>query len=115
MSRHEKSCTLNPNRTCRVCQVVGLKPLPLAELISFARKHAEPEKIQLPMEDVELGLPTLTGWTIPVFRGRCGNCPACILAALRQADVYLDGFNFQEEMRDLWREHNANKDMCEAI
>lgn len=75
IARHERACTANPNRVCRMCALVGETHKPMTELFApiatavefFTPKPGEPDEI-----DVR-GLRELTK-----------NCPACILAALRQ-------------------------------
>ena len=46
---------------------------------------------------------------MPKLREAAGNCPACILAALRQAGksiVYFSGFDFKSECKDFWADVN---------
>lgn len=102
MLRHEEGCTKNPNRKCRVCDLLpGEEHAPLAELLS-----------------------TLATEGFQAMRAKAGECPACILAALRQEVAIPDfvdeahdaefhrgrvEFNFKAEMTEIWKEINANR------
>lgn len=119
MRKHEKHCTLNLERTCRVCAMLvdgmgcdefeAKKPLP--ELISMlpdsARYNAES------FGDAHVELTKALVEILPAFRVAAGNCPACMLAALRLAKIpvpMVDGFNFTEEMKQVWILVNQNRD-----
>jgi hypothetical protein len=95
MLRHEQRCTLNPARQCRVCEIGGFGPKPLAELIALA-KALQKEFKQLD----EGGLKALTE--------AADGCPGCVLAAHRQAGVY-SAFDFKEAMKPIWDEINAER------
>jgi len=103
MIRHERGCTLNPHRACGVCKNVGPD---VAALSSVA----------------------LTG-DIAKLIDAADGCPACVLAAIRQAnwptvtDTDNDGlhpftrkeipsaiseWNFRESLDTWWREMNAS-------
>ena len=93
MKIHEKHCTMNPNRQCRICPYIDLgKTQPINVLI-----------VALGNGDT-LGMSNL--------RRLCGNCPACILSAIRQSGIEnkrqidsileSDNFIFQEELKSFW-------------
>ena len=96
MERHEKGCTMNPNRVCGVGDkwkggCVATVPELLAEL-------------------AEKGYPAL--------RNLAEECPACILAALRQSTAIIsdqdasDGrydFDYKKEMENVWRDVNEER------
>lgn len=93
---HERHCTGNPNRVCRMCAMVGEQQHTMAELfvpIATAVAYFKPTPGELDSIDVS-GLRELVK-----------NCPACILAALRQfksADgdevvAETTDFNFKQE------------------
>lgn len=66
MKRHEKNCTNNPDRSCRMCQFAGLATVPVKDLIdSLGNGGAE-------------GLKNL--------KEKADGCPACMLAAIRQKE-----------------------------
>jgi hypothetical protein len=102
MRRHEAGCTKNPNRVCGLCaraEVTQASIETLIEALGGGFTH-EMEKI----------------------REVSNNCPACILAAIRQSDLiknaqldreesgYIspdtawDKFDFKAEMKSFWEE-----------
>ncbi len=102
ISKHEKHCTMNPGRTCRMCAHVENKQTPIAELIAV-----------LSLQKPDYGMAEL--------RDLAHQCPVCILAAIRQSKIqivdrtgreeeYLQQpdfkFNFKKEVEDFWRELN---------
>lgn len=114
IASHEKGCTLNPNRVCRVCPKLEKdESLPLADLVALVDSITERE----PKEKE----------AIAELRKAAGNCPACMLAAIRQSRKLrthrehttimdpdngfeaLCSFNFKTEMRDLWADFNNHQ------
>lgn len=85
MRKHEQRCTLNPNRECGMCRTMKREQPNLAVLIAMI-PHEEPFAIG------------------PEIREAAHDCPACILAAIRQAGVYvsLTDFNYTEECKGWW-------------
>lgn len=92
MSRHEKSCTANPNRHCRMCGRKGIDGL--IESLGTGRTEQEVENL----------------------RKEARGCPACMLAAIRQGHFNTppdeDGpgfsvpFYFQKEKETWWARVN---------
>lgn len=84
ITQHEKHCTKNPDRKCRMCVAAGGLQEPIEDLIGCI-------DISLPDE----GLARL--------RDLAGNCPACILAALLQCGAHRPGFTlmYPPMLRDL--------------
>lgn len=73
ISKHEKHCTKNPDRVCRMCAASGGEQLSLAELAACV-------DISLPDEG---------------YKQLCvaaGYCPACILATLQMCGAYRPGY-----------------------
>lgn len=60
MAKHEKHCTANDNRECRVCKLVEAEQKPMADLVAAAWRGIEA------LEEVAEG------------------CPACMLSAIRR-------------------------------
>ena len=96
MKRHEQGCTLNPERKCGICLHAGLKQKPMADLKS-AFGDCDMKRL----------------------RELCEDCPACILAALRQAigkrtyewetgDSNWPEFDFNKELQAFWSEQNEH-------
>jgi len=102
---HEKHCTMNPDRECRICKMVDNDQVPMHDLLNL-----------LP-DPKDYAYETLNGFSYNVLvkivddvlselREITGNCPACILAALRQKGipVYIaQNFNFTKECeKKIW-------------
>ena len=103
--KHERGCTANPDRVCGLCAsaIPPLQQRPINELIAC-----------LSTEKENFGLADL--------RAKAENCPACILAAIRQSGIQginengivsVD-FDFKREYQDFWNTVNAErlKDDC---
>jgi hypothetical protein len=107
MKRHEKGCTANPDRFCGLCARVGEEQQPLADLVAA------------------LGAGDYDG--LAVLRNLAGNCPTCILAAIRasglQRPMTFDSngecadpgfhveFEFRDELKSWWADvNNAERD-----
>lgn len=121
ITKHEVSCTMNPNRVCKVCRMIAdnhpiqFHPAPLKQLMNLlpnpvdyirddtSNDHDKPDFDKVG-EDANKVLPQL--------RELSGDCPACIMAAIRQRGIpvpCVTEFNFSDEMKDIWNEiNNAN-------
>ena len=116
IARHEKSCTMNPNRICNVClSLLEVEQKPISQLLKIlpnGRSFIEEEIAGIISygtleKEVEKHMPKLRNLTV--------NCPACIMAALRQAGIpvlMVESFNFTKEMKSIWADINdANQKM----
>lgn len=91
MERHESGCTLNPNRVCRVCVTFCNLQAAIPDLIASLNGGMES------LKEVS------------------GECPACMLAAIRQSPAdsraFLDdeicAFDFRVAMQKHWDMLNA--------
>lgn len=93
MVRHETSCTANPARKCHICNgdpQTGAEDLPV--LIAFCKESAAKSQDGL----------TLTPEAIDKLRELCDSCPACMLAAVRQANVYAVDWDAKLEFKSFW-------------
>lgn len=114
MAKHEERCTLNPCRVCRMCELSQGEQKPMAELLALLPElQTEPE---ISSEDGHAYFhPDQTGDVndaLKALRKATGNCPVCILAALRQKKlpVYAaTDFDFAAEMKATWDTINANE------
>jgi hypothetical protein len=119
MNRHERGCTKNPNRVCHVCQIAPGRLVkdwrmqkPIAELMALL---PDPKAFINPnlTEDAWIQdglLRDAVNAALPELRKACENCPACIMAALRQKGIPVPlatDFNFTDEMKDIWSEINS--------
>lgn len=105
IAKHERGCTANPERVCGMCRAAELDQQSLATLIG-----------------------ALAAGGLDQLRDFAMSCPACMLAAIRQApdeafktiipppafpeDARLDprariGFEFRKECESFWREVNV--------
>jgi len=91
LAAHELHCTMNPNRVCRLCAFLEEEQAPIATL---AR--------------------ALYTGGLNACRVAAHNCPACILAAIRQLScergpfLYeMDEFDFKKEMAQVFDEARA--------
>jgi hypothetical protein len=118
---HERHCTLNPNRECRMCDILQNGKPNLNYLIGFLPHIEDYKKIAVDSYDF-LDYETITYGNLgaeldkilPILRKQSGNCPCCILAAIRQSKipVYLvKDFNFKEECQEVFRMKNEDRDI----
>lgn len=94
ISRHEKHCTMNPKRECRMCKILKNKTVPMKKLLQITPTTNATKELLEPL------------------RGLVDNCPACILAALRQSgctDYTL--FDYKKEVEAFWAEVNEQQRM----
>lgn len=123
MRKHEKHCTLNPARTCRVCLMIGddmtdeevEAKVPLADLISMLPNSApyHAESFGNGLDDQHTALTAALVAILPAFRLAAGGCPACMMAALRLAKIpvpMVEGFSFTEEMKEIWTGINESRE-----
>jgi|SRR5687767_5475208 len=111
-SKHEKHCTANPNRSCRMCEgnnigelVEGFKKR--FTLIPYIEDYGGGYK-----EDdfkVEwIGDPV----TLNEIQETVDYCPACVLSVLRQAGFSFHYFGFEydykKEVGEYWAEKNKH-------
>jgi hypothetical protein len=115
MEKHEKGCTLNPNRECGICGFLCTGGTPLSDLVAllpdptkFMRLVAEESYFDgvewdtIPAEQVpdDEALREATHTVLPKLRELTDDCPACILAALRQRGIpvpLIEDFNWTKE------------------
>jgi len=103
MKRHETNCTMNPNRGCGLCELSGADSAPLSELKAFIDETCKDEdQKDLYHEKVEDVLQEL--------QVKADYCPACMLAAIRQANVKIyPNFDFKKELDAWWVKENAHQ------
>jgi len=71
MRLHERHCTLNPDRECRMCYFAfGSSTAPMSELLGLFGDGSDAN--------------------LKLLRNRVDGCPACILATIRQAKIKFD-------------------------
>jgi hypothetical protein len=103
IAKHEKSCTKNPNRICRMCKMLDKVQKPTKELLDLLPDH-DPSDLVFRFgernEPIEAGIDKLRKIT--------EDCPACILAALRQKGIPVPAtsFDFEKECKSAWADFN---------
>jgi len=110
-AKHERHCTMNPDRTCKWA-LLDDGPRTRHGEHSFRRGLPRWVRLRAP----------LTVYDISELRDRAGYCPACILAALRQSGVeyhydYQNGgllFDYEQEVKD-YRESERELEMQEEM
>jgi len=100
--KHEKGCTLNPNRSCGVCGLESMSDLLAKYKDSFV------------IDDHEWVSTTWIGepLTLKDLRDDTEGCPVCMLAVIRQCNLNRSPGDFMEfeykaEHAVYWRELNA--------
>lgn len=122
MKKHEAGCTLNPNRKCRVCDMLGAAQQPIADLLKLLpdpndfKRATDHEDWAGHVETYDLikydDLAAATNAVLPAFRKVVEDCPACIMAALRQRGIpvpIVTGYNWTSEMKAIWAMINEEK------
>lgn len=118
MSVHEKHCTANPNRECRLCGKKNISEIVNEFTVRFRLHPNEPNDIFT--EDFVLGHEYKVEWigapvTLEEIRKSVGDCPNCILAVLRQCGFNkhyfeFERFDYSKELSEAWAEKNKEYD-----
>lgn len=85
MERHERGCTANPSRHCKMCALLKQKQTPTENLTAMAMALS-------PGDDDAINR----------YREFCGGCPACMLTGVRQARICTFDFDFKDELKLFW-------------
>ena len=114
LKTHEKHCTGNPDRVCRLCDGASIKPLldkykkyfTIKETIDYGDGRFNEEYITIKVVyHKEFTLKDITNELDPI-------CPNCILAIIRCLGLnryYFDGkfkFDYKKELDSWWSEKN---------
>jgi len=110
MELHEKHCTANPDRHCRVCENGWNKDLLKKYEGRFViKKSPAPGFPNATINSVEwAGEPV----TLAQLQEDVEYCPACTLAIIRQCDLNnspgdFGEFNYQKANKEYWDERSA--------
>ena len=102
MERHEKHCTMNPNRECGMCYIAEQGQINIKETIEKITK-----------EICKLNIDISNGKDIlKIIRKECGYCPACVLSVSRQgpADYFACvAFDYEQEKIKFFNLYNEGK------
>ena len=109
MAKHERRCTRNPNRECGVCRLIEgeLSSEPVAGRVALLPDPAPfvLHKGSDPVYSEELT--AAANAALQSLRLECEDCPACILAAIRQSGIpvwMVSDFDYRSEMENVWQE-----------
>lgn len=99
MEIHEKHCTMNPSRECRMCHKAIDARAVTADMPELNILKSDPEQV------------------LAKLRAICHNCPACILAVIRQSKstVLAYEFRFKEEAKARWERINEDTSQREYL
>ena len=93
MSTHEKHCTANPNRMCRMCnRTESIQPL----IDKFKKQQIDCDR-QVKIEDI---------------MNSVENCPACALTIIRGIKSNrweIIDFDFKKELEEWWADKNEEE------
>lgn len=123
MKKHELHCTMNPNRKCRMCELLEQTRPDYAEIIVLVPKSES--RFEQMVDAVGRGYTGIADndndirASLDMVRGKTGNCPACIMAVYRQAGIpipILSDFDYKKEREDFFAkyndEQNSYQDTC---
>ena len=113
MRKHEAHCTLNPKRECRMCEAEGNWNAPTPEELAAV-------VAMIPRLDdfkgdgfIDMNEPLAALKRVwDTIEDRLHGCPACIMAALRQAKFPLpaiDWWNYTDACKEFWEPINEAK------
>lgn len=112
MEKHEKHCTLNLNRSCRMCDVIGehndIKTL-LAMIPNQIITKENCVIFEIDYDQVSNESEILQAFR--EMKEKANNCPACILAVLRQYrkenDRMYIPWDYKENVDAFWSEQKT--------
>lgn len=109
MTEHEKHCTMNPNRDCRMCALLANSAAPLDEIRALVPRIREVSDDQGLYDHTHYGRKVAEA--VDVMRQAADGCPVCVFAALRQEHVFVssEAFDFKAECDAVFREVNADR------
>lgn len=105
MKRHEEICTKNPNRKCRCCRFVDAVTVNIKDLIAVL---PNPNDYKDEYGNFSDDLTKKANEGLVVLRIGTNNCPACIMAAIRQAGIpvpMVTDFHYKEELESVTSEY----------
>lgn len=112
MKKHEERCTMNPNRKCGMCAMMDLDQPNLTSMIALLPNPDQYEKKERYWSGFGNDFKKVVEEIMPKLREKTNDCPACILAALRQAKIpvrLVESFSFFEECKKTWEDFNEKR------
>ena len=110
---------MNPDRECKMCARLvdwaGLedeRPVPMSELLELLPKQKVKTVVEIDPDPFGTGKYEYEDYintdeinnAIKILKKRVEDCPACVLAALRQKKIIVPttDFDYQSECREFW-------------
>jgi hypothetical protein len=98
---------MNPDRCCRVCTLInGGYSTDVADLVHLLPDATEYNNADFISDQLRTDFSSQLEAGMAKLREASDNCPACIMAALRQAKIavpMVESFNFKEEMKQVFK------------
>jgi hypothetical protein len=106
LSKHEKHCTGNPNRECRLCGRQSILDL-IKKYKNAYKIIIKPESLDEPWRGEIQTVKWLKKISLENIKDDVENCPICTLAILRicKLNIWLIDefrFDYKEELREWW-------------
>ncbi len=117
MQTHEKHCTMNPDRYCRLCKSDNTQLLRAIGVLPNPKDYGVENKDYLYAWTSYPKMHEVLEQVMPDVRAILDNCPVCMLAALRQrgqGELYSSTFDYQKEMKEHWDEVNDYAEECRS-
>lgn len=109
MEKHEKHCTLNPNRECRLCGNENIKDI----IKKYSNAYTFEEE-PIGNLDNTIVIKWEKKFSLDDINDDVEGCPVCILTVLRCAKLSespvcfkLGEFNYKEALQEWWDNENA--------
>jgi len=104
IKKHEMHCTMNPNRICRMCELMEWEQQPIEKL----KKSIVKIKDEKQVDDGFITGIIPAEYNIEKLKDISNGCPACIMSALRQSGINLAwvGFDYQKSVEEFFVEYN---------
>jgi len=109
IKRHEERCTMNPNRVCGMCKMTDNEQVDIKDMLAIL---PDPKEYIIERDlsiSYVITFSDVVSEAMESLRELVGNCPACIMAALRQKGIPVpmaEGFHFSDECKSVWGEIN---------
>ena len=113
LAEHENSCTLNPNRHCKLCDIAGFFDTKLVD-------EAINKIFLLPFEQNTIGYKNIkiSEQQRDELTSGMDGCPACLASVVKRAwktakekgvGLTFEKLDLKERFNEFWREVNTNR------
>ena len=109
IGKHEKYCTANPDRECRMCEINSeVNDLESNDLKALIEKYKTIAVNQSKIGEFGEYVNGEDVITTNTLMGDTNGCPACALAIIRQAEIFTE-FRYKDEIRKFWKVVRENE------